>query len=80
MAYHHYSKKELDRIFNELIDLNTQGLLSGLGIFVSYAKDADSSFIKVGNISEMSILEIVKNKIEKNLKKFSANTADDLAS
>lgn len=83
MSYHYYSKEELDRVFNTLSDLNNQGLLSGLGIFMSYAKGDDSSkpnFIKVGNISEMSILKIVENKIAKDLKKFSRKTADDMAS
>lgn len=83
MANHHHINKELNSIFKTLNELNEKGLLSGLGIFVSYDNKSDSSkptFFKVGNIPEIYILGEAQQIVENNFRRFSAQTADDLAS
>ncbi len=84
MANHHHTNEELSSILKTLNDLNEKGLLAGLGIFVSYNNKSNSSkptFCKVGNISEISILNELQQIVEDNFSKFSAKDCrDDLAS
>lgn len=74
MAYHHYNNEELQEIFETLTEMNDKGLVSGLGIFVSY-NSSKFNYIKVGNLAEIPILEALQKKIKKDFSKYSAKAS-----